>query len=72
MVGKKLREHLRNVKYIIIDEVHEVVNSKRGVQLTLSIERLKRLCGNPQLVCLSATVGDPDLVAKFIFNMAMR
>ncbi len=68
MVGKKLREHLRNVKYIIIDEVHEVVNSKRGVQLTLSIERLKRLCGNPQLVCLSATVGDPDLVAKFIFN----
>ncbi|MFH1229435.1 MAG: DEAD/DEAH box helicase, partial [Candidatus Aenigmatarchaeota archaeon] len=68
IVGKRFREHLRNIKYIVVDEVHEIVNSKRGVQLTLSLERLKRLCGNPQIVCLSATVGNPDLAAKFIFS----
>ena len=68
LVGKRFREHLRNIKFIVIDEVHEIVNSKRGVQLTLALERLKRLCGEPQIVCLSATVGSPDLAAKFIFS----
>jgi ATP-dependent Lhr-like helicase len=68
IVGKRFREYLKNLKYIVIDEVHEIVTSKRGVQLTLSLERLKRLCGNPQIVCLSATVGSPDTAAKFIFS----
>ena len=68
MAGKNLREYLRNVKYIVVDEVHEIVNSKRGVQLTLSLERLKRYCGKPQLIGLSATVGSPELTAKFLFS----
>ena len=68
LVGKNLREYLRNVKYIVIDEVHELVTSKRGVQLTLSLERLKRYCGNPQIIGLSATIGSPELAAKFIFS----
>lgn len=68
MAGKKLREYLRHVKYIVVDEVHEIVNSKRGVQLTLSLERLKRYCGSPQIVGLSATVGSPELTAKFLFS----
>ncbi|MFH1473844.1 MAG: DEAD/DEAH box helicase [Candidatus Aenigmatarchaeota archaeon] len=65
--GKRLRELLKKIKYIVIDEVHELVTSKRGVQLTLSLERLKRYCGKPQIIALSATVGSPKLAADFIF-----
>jgi ATP-dependent Lhr-like helicase len=68
LVGKRLREYLKNIKYIVIDEVHELVTSKRGVQLTLSLERLKRYCDEPQIIALSATVGSPDMAAKFIFS----
>jgi len=68
LVGKRLREHLKNIKYIVVDEIHEIVNSKRGVQLTLSLERLKRYCGIPQIIALSATVGSPEIAAKFVFS----
>ncbi|MDD5417143.1 MAG: DEAD/DEAH box helicase, partial [Candidatus Aenigmarchaeota archaeon] len=68
LIGKKFREHLRNIKYIIIDEIHEIVQSKRGVQLTVALERLKNITDKPQIIALSATIGSPETVAKFLFN----
>lgn len=65
LVGKKIREHLRNVKWVILDEVHEVIESKRGVQLTLALERLKELSKNFQIIAVSATVGDPEKIVDF-------
>ena len=52
------REELRDVGYVIVDEWHELIGSKRGVQVQLAIARLARF--NPRLVTwgLSATLGN--------------
>jgi len=65
LTAKRFRDHLKNVRYVVLDEVHETVDSKRGVQLAVALERLRELCGDFQLVMLSATVGDPKRVGEF-------
>ncbi|MFP3167326.1 MAG: DEAD/DEAH box helicase [Candidatus Nanopusillus sp.] len=67
-LGKRLREQLKTLKYIIIDELHELLNEKRGIQLSLGLERLVNYAGEFQRIALSATIGDLDEAAKFIFG----
>ncbi len=52
------REELQGVGFVVVDEWHELIGSKRGVQAQLAIARLWRF--NPQLVAwgLSATLGN--------------
>jgi len=65
--GKVIREHLKNIKWVVVDEAHEIADSKRGTQLSLALERLKALSEHDfQVIGLSATVGSPEEVAKFI------
>lgn len=64
--GRKIKEHLKNVKWCILDDCHEIADSKRGTQLTIALERLRELCGNDfQIIMLSATIGEPEKVANF-------
>lgn len=37
----RFRENLKSVRYVILDEIHDVCSSKRGVHLSVSMERLQ-------------------------------
>ena len=58
LTREKSREELAGVEFVVIDEWHELIGSKRGVQAQLALARLRRL--HPGLVAwgLSATLGN--------------
>src|SRR3990172_7608407 len=43
LIGRQMREHLRSVKWVVVDEVHELATDERGGQLSLALERLLQL-----------------------------
>lgn len=62
----KFKEHLRDVQWCIIDEIHALAENKRGTHLSLSLERLQRLSTAMTRVGLSATVSPLEDVAKYL------
>jgi ATP-dependent Lhr-like helicase len=64
------RERLAGVHTVIVDEWHEMVGNKRGVQVQLALARLKRW--NPRLVVwgLSATLGNLDEAMQILLGCA--
>lgn len=69
LVGKNLREHLRFVKVIVIDEIHELAQDERGAQLSIALERLEFSLNTNrtlQRIGLSATVGTPGEIANYL------
>ncbi|WP_149775746.1 ligase-associated DNA damage response DEXH box helicase [Ruegeria intermedia] len=56
----------QGVQRVIVDEIHALADSKRGDQLMLALARLQTLCPDLRRVGLSATVEDPDAIARFL------
>lgn len=60
------RQMLSHIDTVILDEVHSIVNNRRGVQLLAALERLCWMGIEPQRIALSATVTPLQTVAKQI------
>lgn len=68
LTSPKFKEKLKSVEWLIVDEIHALANSKRGVHLSLSLERLqadKEFCR----IGLSATVSPLEEISKFLVGL---
>jgi ATP-dependent Lhr-like helicase len=65
--SEKFVENLKSVQYMIIDEIHELANNKRGVHLSLSIARLQEIMGHDMTkIGLGATLYPLEEAARFL------
>ena len=65
--SKKFRDHFRKTRYIILDEIHDLANNKRGTHLSLSVERLAQIIETePVRIGLSATQAPIEDIAGFL------
>ncbi len=67
LTAERSREMLKTARVVIVDEIHAVLESRRGAHLALSLERLDHVCGRRlQRVGLSATQKPIEEVAQFL------
>lgn len=57
----------RDLRFIVVDELHSFLRADRGLQTFCLIERMCRLAGtNPRRIGLSATIGNPEAAGEFL------
>src|SRR3989441_8133366 len=67
LTAEHSRGMLKTARVVIVDEIHAVLESRRGAHLALSLERLDHVCGRRlQRVGLSATQKPIEEVAQFL------
>src|SRR5437764_6593661 len=67
LTAERSRQMLKTARAVIVDEIHAVLQSRRGAHLALSLERLDHVCGRRlQRVGLSATQKPIEEVARFL------
>ncbi len=73
LTAERSRAMLRTVRTVIVDEIHAVIDSRRGSHLALSLERLGHVTGQPlQRIGLSATQNPIGEVARFLLGSQSR
>lgn len=55
-----------DLRYVVLDELHSLVTSKRGHLLALGLARLRRFVPDLQTIGLSATVAEPDELRRWL------
>ncbi len=67
LTSPRAREMFRSVRTVIVDEIHTLVGDKRGVHLSLTLERLVHFAQRDvQRIGLSATIKPLDEIARFL------
>lgn len=60
------RRFFKDLRYVIFDELHSLVTSKRGHLLALGLARLRHFVPDLQTIGLSATVAQPDELRRWL------
>ncbi len=60
LAQKGYAEYFRQVRVVVADEWHELMGSKRGVQVELALSRLKTIAPALRIWGISATIGNMD------------
>ena len=58
----------KSLKYVVIDELHNLIHTKRGDLLTLNLARLDDFCPKVLKIGLSATINDLNTGLNYITN----
>ena len=67
LTHQKFRSYLKHLRWVIVDEVHELIGNERGTHLTVSLEHLQSISShNVVRIGLSATIGNLKEAANFI------
>lgn len=66
------RSILTGIKTVILDEVHSIIDSRRGTFLMTAVERLVLLSGEFQRIALSATIHPMELAAAFVGGYQLK
>jgi ATP-dependent Lhr-like helicase len=66
-LSRGLRSSLKNLRFVMVDELHELYYNKRGAQLSVALERLEEISMGFQRIGISATIGDAQEAANFLF-----
>ncbi len=66
LTAPKFKEKFTTVRYVIIDEIHEISSSKRGTLLSLNMERLEEIAHGYTRIGLSATQAPLPTIAAFL------
>ena len=62
----KFKEKLTDVQWLIVDEIHALAENKRGVHLSLTLERLQKISSGLSRVGLSATIAPLEDIAQYL------
>ncbi|MCA1813686.1 MAG: ATP-dependent helicase [Halobacteriales archaeon] len=70
LIAPKFSLLFHDIRYIIVDEIHSLADNKRGVHLSLTLERLcAHIPKEPVRVGLSATISPMEEVARFLVGL---
>ena len=68
LASKDYALYFKNLEFVIVDEWHELLGSKRGVQIELALSRLKAINPNLKIWAISATIGNLEQAKEILLG----
>ncbi|TKT56193.1 ligase-associated DNA damage response DEXH box helicase [Rhizobium sp. LC145] len=72
LANREAERFFKDLKYVVLDELHSLVTSKRGHLLSLGLARIRRHAPHMRTIGLSATVADPMDLQKWLVSQGGR